>query len=875
MIKINVELKQLNMSQQIELQPNQKGANIIQLIFNKLDFGQEIRKSIKGSLKVQNVEVDINQTINALEINNYTKVEVILSKNIIIECDHQYLGSIRYNTDVFASVNQFRNHLIKDFIKINSCQIIIINKQNGTQFGDEAWGKYGIFNNIKVGLQITKQQKIKYNQDVQEIKIDIFQPIAQILHKYMDTINIDDLITFKINAECINPDEVYKNLNLPPEQPWNAEISNDYIFRINFEQQGIKKITIEKKKDVFDLIRLVRSTFKIENTIPLQLEYKLKNYILDMNNTIKQECIPSNSYLNLIREPSDNKINILLFNLQNFNKQIERVSLSSTSADLDKFIIHNDNTHEINYYIDNQVIVKALNLKQLDLRSECIIEYQIVEKQKDIQNSSKDFKQIQEIHQPSEDFSIIQQKIDAQLTINFVNKYTNKQYQITIQSSSIVFEALNEILKNETIKDLNCYDVYLNDEKIDKNTRFDNLKIGQNQKLIYSTELIVFQAIVEQLAYTLVVDQNLPIFQIEEQFRKQHNIDKSFSLQLINSESKNESLKQFLNKNKTFIFEFKKILGQTESNKNLIKQLVFSIKFTNLGTQYTFQISQEKNCLALHESIKNRFKLAKNQVIKVFVGDKLIDQKETMSSIQTLINETQKQLTVEFIYFLNLVFENSISKEQKMIEAQLEDTLEQVILKNNIPESNFYYQQKLLSVKKQIKDLPIEDNSTIEYRQMMVFENHRNGQQFRVEVQPEDTLKIIVDRLGVNIQNIYQGSKILDWSTKIKNIQLNSQEKITFDEPQMLHEPSENFSQINSKVRVIVTIGDRKLTYDVDSSYQVKDIKQTVFDQMIKDQGADINKYNLIYEEKTVDTSQPIYNLSKDHEIELKFQLIQ
>ncbi|CAD8094240.1 unnamed protein product [Paramecium primaurelia] len=875
MIKINVELKQLNMSQQIELQPHQKGANIIQLIFNKLDFGQEIRKSIKGTLKVQNVEVDINQTINALEINNYSKVEIILSKNIIIECDHQYLGSIRYNTDAFASVNQFRNHLIRDYIKINSCQIIIINQQNGTQFGDEAWGKYGIFNNIKVGLQITKQQKIKFNQDVQEVKIDIFQPIAKILHQYMDTINIDDLITFKINTEYINPDEVYKNLNIPPEQPWNAEILNDYIFRINFEQQGIKKITIEKKKDVFDLIRLVRSTFKIENTIPLQLEYKLTNYILDMNNTIKQECIPSNSYLNLIREPSDNKINILLFNLQNFNKQIERVSLSSTSADLDKLIFHNDKTHEINYYIDNQVIVKTFNLKQLDLRSECIIEYQIVENQKDIQNFSKDSNYIQDIHQPSDDFSIIQQKIDTQLTINFENKYTNKQYQITIQSSSIVFEALNEILKNETIKDLNYYDVYLNDEKIDKNTRFDNLRIGQNQKLIYSTELIVFQAIVEQLAYTSVVDQNLPIFQIEEQFRKQHNIDQSFSLQLINSESKNESLKQFLNKNKNFIFEFKKIQAQIEPSKNSIKQLVFSIKFTDLGQQYTFQISQEKNCLALHESIKNKFKLAKNQVIKVFIGDNLIDQKETISSIQKKINETQQQLTVEFIFFLNIVFENSISKEQKMIEAQLEDTLEQVILKNNIPESNFYYQQKLLSVKKKIKDLPIEDNSKIEYRQMMVFENHRNGQQFRVEVQPEDTLKIIVDRLGVNIQNIYQGSEILDWSTKIKNIQLNSQEKITFDEPQMLHEPSENFSQINNQVRVIVTIGDRKLQYNVDSRCQVKDIKKTVFQQMIYDQGADIDLYNLIYEEKTVDTSQPISNLSKDHEIELKFQLIQ
>lgn len=51
----------------------------------------------------------------------------------------------------------------------------------------------------------------------------------------MDTINIDDLITFKINTEYINPDEVYKNLNIPPEQPWNAEILNDYIFRINFE----------------------------------------------------------------------------------------------------------------------------------------------------------------------------------------------------------------------------------------------------------------------------------------------------------------------------------------------------------------------------------------------------------------------------------------------------------------------------------------------------------------------------------------------------------------------------------------------------------------------------------------------------------------
>lgn len=39
--------------------------------------------------------------------------------------------------------------------------------------------------------------------------------------------------------------------------------------------------------EVFELIRMSRLLFKIENTIPLRLEYKIKKYILDMSNTVK------------------------------------------------------------------------------------------------------------------------------------------------------------------------------------------------------------------------------------------------------------------------------------------------------------------------------------------------------------------------------------------------------------------------------------------------------------------------------------------------------------------------------------------------------------------------------------------------------------
>ncbi|CAD8121149.1 unnamed protein product [Paramecium sonneborni] len=870
MIKISVQMEQLKTSQNIEVFPHQKGSNIIQQLFNKLDFDQEIRQIVQSNLFVENVQVDIDKTIEALDINNYSKVEVKLSKKIIIECDHEFLGTIRYETDAFASVNIFKNYLIREIIKINSCEIVIINQQNGNQLDRDSWGKFGIFKNVKIRLIITKIQKIVFNQTNYEMKIDLFQPIAKIIKQFKNTQQLnEECLIFKTNSGPINPDEFYKQLNIP-DIPWVAEITEDFVYKLSFEQQGIKEITVRKDLEIFEVLRLIRTIFKIEKTIPIKLEYKLNGYNLDINNTVKQEYIPSYSQLNIIKEPSDNKINIQLLNRQTQNKQIKRMPINSTLADLDQLINHDKNTQIISYYIDESLKDRKFNLRQLDLQSESIIKYEIESKQESIIQNEKSQK-IQEIelHEPSDDFT--------QIRINFENRQTNKSKQILISCKATVIDGLREVLKTEALKKTEYYIVQFNNQIIDINSRFDVLQIVQDSTLVYYTEYVIFQASVEKKVLEIVVDQNQSISLIEDQFRKQHKIDQSLTLQQINQQNKKETLKQFLIINQNFKFEFKKTI---EPPVAVIKSIEFSILIKELNQNAQFHINQDDTCIGMCETIKRRFALAKNQVLKLFVGDRLINENESVLQIKNYINQSQKQLIVDWQYTLDLQLESNYG-DKKIIQVQLEETLQHALQAQMIIGDKFTYKSQLLDANRKIKDLPVENNGLIKYQLNFIivnFENNRTGLQQQLQVQQEETLEELAKRLEVKINAFYHKNQNLDFSTKIRSIQLAANEYIKYDEQEDLHEPSENFSnriQIRSDQKyVIVLIGQRKLKYQIDQNIRIGSIKKTVYNQIIAGYGLDISKYVLKHQDKQLIDENLIASELDRSPIELQFELL-
>lgn len=54
-------------------------------------------------------------------------------------------------------------------------------------------------------------------------------------------------------------------------------------------------------------------------------------------------------------------------------------------------------------------------------------------------------------------------------------------------------------------------------------------------------------------------------------------------------------------------------------------------------------------------------------------------------------------------------------------------------------------------------------------------------------MQPEDTLNILIDRLDVQIHKIYHRDDALELTTKIKNIDLSSGDKLIFDDKEDLN----------------------------------------------------------------------------------------
>ncbi|CAD8201373.1 unnamed protein product [Paramecium octaurelia] len=863
MIKINVIVNQLNTSYSIEVQPNQKGTNILQQLFNKLDLDQEIRKSIQTVLKVQGEVVDSSLTINALQIHNYSQVEVVFSKQITIECEHQHLGQIKFEADAFASINQFRSYLIKNFVNINSCQILVVNLPNGTQLGIDAWAKYGIFKNIKVGLQITNQQKIKFKETIHELEIDIFSTVAKIIAYFKSKFNVnDDIITFK----QIFPDKLYKEVYVPGENIWIAEEQKEFQFKIIGESQETKMIKIQKDGSVFDLTKKARECFQLDKTIPIQLKQKLNDNILDINNLLTQEYIQSFSSLYLIREPSDNKINIMLLDKITHKKQIERVDINSTLADLDKFIQPNEN---ISYYVGNDLKDRQSSLSQLNLKSECEIAYKgsMNQKQQSFwfnDQNSIIMEQFSAVHQPSEE----------SLTIKFINKNTKKTDDVIVDTSKTVEQELQKVIMNETISGIRYYKVFLKNEKqVELKTKFESLNLAQNQELYYFTEFQRIQAFIDQARYEIVIDSNSQINQVEQQFRNEHRIDNSLNFELVNSENKTQKLKDFLIKYPNFKFEFKKRQEVKTQAKTSIKQLEFCVFIVGLNSPKQLMVPQDSDCQSLFDQIKIQYSLPQNQVIKLMVGEKLIDPKESILETRRIITQTKKQLTAEFLTYLELDFENLTTKRSQNVQANLEDTLEQVALQNKIVGWIFSFQYKELDVGTKIKDQPIENKSKIQYQERLItFESKKNGQQHEIKVQPEDTLEMLIDRLQVQIQKIYLKSEALELTTKIKEIDLSIGENLIFEDKEELNQPSENFSQICKDFSFSILVGERKLTYKCEPNLIIGDFKQAIYNEMIKYlDGAGINSYCLMWNGDILEDSQIISTICENNKLELAF----
>ncbi|CAD8204732.1 unnamed protein product [Paramecium pentaurelia] len=861
MIKINVGVQQLGIIQSIELYPYQKGTNILQQLFNKLSFNLDIRKNIQSTIKIDNVEVDINKTIEILEINNYSQVEVFLSKRIIIECDHEHLGSIKYNTDVFDQVNLFRIYLVKNFIKINSCEILIINQEDGTLFQNESWGKYGVYQNIKVRIQITKQQKIIFNQVIKEIKIDIFQPVAKFIHQFKNEQNIeDDIIIFKQQQKQINPDSIYMNLNLSQEQPWEAEIQKDFIFQIQFEQYN-KQITVSQNIEVFDLIGIMRQQFKIENTIPLKLEYKLNKQKLDIDNTIKQECVPTCSQLILIKEPSDNKINVLLLNQKTHIKQLERVAINSILGDLDVLINYDKNTECIQYYVGEQMKDKKQNLQQLNLKSECVIKYLIENKQKVEQFEKQKIVQIQLVREPSEE--------NSQIKVIFENMYTKQSKQIMISSTCFINDGLQQVLQNEMIKDTSYYQVYFDQQKLYLQARFNQFNIISNSKLSYFTEFVIFSAFVQGQDLELIVDQNLSILQIEQQFKKQHKINQQLFLKIERLQDKNLSLKQLLQKHKNFQFVFQ-VSSDIFIQDNQINLCIF---LNEINSQIQLQMQNDERGLDICQKIKYNYKLPRNQVIQLYIGERLVNYNETVSLIKNEIIIKNHQLRAQFIYFLSLQFVSSCGLVQKIVKAQLEDTMEQTIINNSINGYNFICKQQLLDIQQKIKELPIENNAIIKFQSNQIilnFQNDQTGEQHKILTYQDESFEKIINNLGVRINQLMYQNQVLDLTSKIKSINYNPNENIIYNEQPNYHEPSDVIQQ-PQQVKVTVIIGDKNLTYCVSPSMQLSQLKKDVHSKMQKNPDA-LSKYALKYQGQFIDDQKQLSSFGKAN---LEFQYTQ
>ncbi|CAD8129184.1 unnamed protein product [Paramecium sonneborni] len=234
----------------------------------------------------------------------------------------------------------------------------------------------------KVGLKITKQQKIVLNQQYYEIKIDKFQPIAKIIHQFKSTNKINgDFLIFKNSFGPLNPNEIYNNQYQPLEPLWIGEIQLELVYKINFEQE-IKEIRVSKDLYIFDLIRIIRMPSKIDKTISLKLEYKFTNYTLDIKNTIKQECVSPFSSLTLIKEISDNKINIQLV-----DKQAQKNQVVSIYKFEQFMIIRLKKFFIVCEYIKD----RNCSLQQLELKSECIIEYNIQSQDQDSNSNRVEF----------------------------------------------------------------------------------------------------------------------------------------------------------------------------------------------------------------------------------------------------------------------------------------------------------------------------------------------------------------------------------------------------------------------------------------------------------------------------------------------------
>ncbi|CAK68687.1 unnamed protein product (macronuclear) [Paramecium tetraurelia] len=766
----------------IEIYPYQTGLNILQLLFNRLNIAKQVRDSLQAILKIDNIQVDINKTIQDLEINLYSQIDVILSKKITIQCVHEFLGTINFATDVYESANKFRVH-ISNLIKIKQCEIQITNSEDGTQFGSECWGKQGVFQNLTVFIQIKKQQQIQYKQQIMEITIDVFQPIAKYINQFKIQQNIDDeLITFKLGQLNINPDLLYINLNIPLDQPWDVEFRQEFIYNVAFQNQDNKLITIPGSMEVFDLIRKVRQQFKIENTIPLTLEYKLKKNLLDISNTLNQECIPIYSQLTLIKEPSDNKINILLQN-QYSMKQYERVAVNSTLADLDILINHDKYTETIQYFLEEQIKDKKFNLKQLDLQSECIINYQIIkqDQQQDLYYNQDQLQDIrQDLHLPSEDMT--------QITITFQNKYTKSSKQIKISSTCTIMDGFQGIVQTETLKDTKYYKVYFGNQLLDLKWRFDKLNIISNSILNYFTDFVIFQAQVQGQALKVIVDQNLPISSIEQQFKASNNLNQQLQLQNIQPQVKNLSLIEFLKGNNNFKFEFD-VQNDMQSQEDIIELCVY---VNHVSCCAHINMKQNQTAKALCQIIKYRYQSPRNQVLDLFIGQKKVDENETIYQINNIINQTRSDLRVQFITTLTLQLVNQNGLKQ-IIQAELENTFEFALKKNQIIGTNFTFYNYTIQMHKNIKDLPIENNSIIRYHSqlLMNFQNARSGTVQKMIAELDESLKSIINKLGVKINRLLYKNQVLDLTSTINSINYNPNENIIFEEQLSYHEASE------------------------------------------------------------------------------------
>ncbi|CAD8124465.1 unnamed protein product [Paramecium sonneborni] len=388
MIKVTLIIKQLNIEQTQSILGNQKIDAIIRNLLYKAEIDLSVWNKFQFKINHNNTIYGCEKTFDELKVQNLSKLFIILSQPIIIEIMNKQFPFLQFKADAFDRVQKFQEWIIKNHLRNHPYDIKLINKTDGRLIEKETWIQNTILDQISVLLYINARQNIKWqdNQFVQEI--NIFSPISKLIQNIRNQYKINNMILLQYKNTILEPEQLYFDCNIPPNEQIIVTIPNQFIYRISFEKmKKEKQITCDSNQQINNLIKQLRIDFGIDKTSKIFLQYQ---WTLDGRNTIAQEDIPNYSLINLVEEVSDGDFQIILQNIgENANvnqrNQIEIVNKETTLFELSKKIQH-ENNETVIYFLDQQSekLDDKLKMDNLNIYQGATIMYKIIKKKPQI-----------------------------------------------------------------------------------------------------------------------------------------------------------------------------------------------------------------------------------------------------------------------------------------------------------------------------------------------------------------------------------------------------------------------------------------------------------------------------------------------------------